>query len=138
MTAPLPTPAAPQQQPRPAGQHLTAVLVMDSRAQEPSVRAQGFTGAWSRLYQAGSYFVDLTLRHDDRGAVIFGQLIATDRIAPPGGLVRLDLTHNGVTVAAALVDTTGGFRLEVSSAGEHRLECQFGPDVVAVEALEIN
>ena len=107
-----------------------AVLVMDSRQLNPSVRSQAFVGGWSKLYQAGSYYLDLSLKMDGEGAVLMGHVL------PPVGehQVRGRVRVNAVV---AELGVAGDFRVEVEVRELRGLEVELENVALSVSDLGI-
>lgn len=97
-----------------------AVLVMDSREATPSVRSQAFIAGWSRLYQAGAYYLDLSLKRDGERAVLMGHVL------PPVGehQVRGQVRVGPIESEASKVGPAGDFRLEVDLGSLRSLEVE--------------
>jgi hypothetical protein len=95
-----------------------AKLVMDSRETVTSVRSQAFVGGWSKLYQAGAYYLDLSLKMDGQAAVLLGHVLPPVGEHQVKGRVRLDERHE-VTIGNA-----GDFRIEVHPDRIGKLEVE--------------
>jgi len=97
-----------------------AVLVMDSREATPSVRSQAFVAGWSRLYQAGAYYLDLSLKRDGERAVLMGHVL------PPVGEHHLKgrVRIGQVEGETSKVGPAGDFRLEVDLGSSQSLEVE--------------
>lgn len=97
-----------------------AVLVMDSRDTTSSVRSQAFTAGWSRLYQAGAYYLDLSLKQDGDQTVLMGHVL------PPVGEHQV----KGQVRVAQLEGEQGS---SIGPAGDFRLEVK----LEALQGLEV-
>ena len=88
-----------------------AVLVMDSRDTAPSLRSQAFAAGWSRLYQTGAYYLDLSLKQDGDQTVLMGHVLPPVGEHQVKGWVRIGqvLGHKDSSIGAA-----GDFRVEVN------------------------
>lgn len=121
-----------------------ATLLMESHGLAPDVRSTSFASrmVWSKLYQAGSYFVDLHLAPDERGLRLRGEIMTqTEAPLPSEGTVTL---HNraGEIVATAILerDPLGGdaeFVFEIDEADGYHLEMVIDRETVSVAGLEI-
>ncbi len=87
-----------------------AVLVMDSRDTTSSVRSQAFAGGWSRLYQAGAYYLDLSLKQDGDHTVLMGHVLPPVGEYQVTGLVRIAQVGGDKDSS---IGPAGDFRLEV-------------------------
>lgn len=113
---------------------MEAILVMDSRSTQIAIRNQNFGGAWSRLYKAGAYYLDLALKPEDKGAVLIGQILS-DKLGHPKGLVTL---RSGLELMASTsISPTGSFRLALAQPGEQVLEVVLQDQVIQVGKLEV-
>ncbi len=97
-----------------------AVLVMDSRDTTSSVRSQAFAGGWSRLYQAGAYYLDLSLKQDGDHTVLMGHVL------PPVG-------EHQVKGQVRISEQGGEKDSNIGPAGDFRLEVKMGE----LQALEV-
>ena len=95
-----------------------AKLVMDSRETTTSVRSQAFVGGWSKLYQAGAYYLDLSLKMDGQAAVLMGHVLPPVGEHQVKGRVRLDERHE------VSIGTAGDFRIEVHPNHIGKLEVE--------------
>lgn len=113
-----------------------AILVMESRGFAPAVRSAAFSGAWSKLYQADAYYLDMTLTPSGKTARLQGQLLKDDGGQLPGGTVAL---YQGDEVVQSVpVGAAGDFCVDVGEAHQYRLSVQLGDTVVSVSGLDIN
>jgi hypothetical protein len=90
-----------------------AVLVMDSRDTTSNVRSQAFAAGWSRLYQAGAYYLDLSLKQDGDHTVLMGHVL------PPVG-------EHQVKGAVRIAQDEGEQASSIGPAGDFRLEVKLG------------
>jgi hypothetical protein len=97
-----------------------AVLVMDSRDTTSSVRSQAFAGGWSRLYQAGAYYLDLSLKQDGDHTVLMGHVL------PPVG-------EHQVKGQVRISEQGGEKDSNIGPAGDFRLEVKMGE----LQSLEV-
>lgn len=114
---------------------LQAILVMDSRKTSLAVRHQNFTGAWSQLYKAGDFYLDLSLKPDGHKAYLQGYLVAD-----PSQLTQIEGTtalHNEQTQLTSPIGLTGSFRLEVPTGGEYQLEIALQNQVIRLDSIQI-
>ena len=106
-----------------------AVLIMDSLETKSSVRSQAFSAGWSRLYQAGEYYVDLSLRLEGAHAVLMGHILPPVGACDLEGRVRLSHAR-GETVSE--LGRAGNFRLEVARGNLSGLEVDLGLETLSI------
>ncbi len=114
---------------------LQAILVMDSRKTSLAVRQQNFTGAWSQLYKAGDFYLDLSLKPDAHKAYLQGYIVAD-----PSQLCSIQGTtslQGEQTQLSTPIGLTGSFRMEVSRRGEYNLEIALPDQVIRLDSIEI-
>ncbi len=128
-------PLLPRTYPQP-GLVYQAILVMDSRNVRTPLRRQAQPRTnWSQLYQAGPYHVDLSLKWEEAGARLVGQVISRERVSfePAQVFVKQD---------AALVkmplDLEGRFSLLLVSLEDCSLELHIQGEVVILESLKLS
>ena len=115
---------------------LRAVLVMESKGFAPAVRSAAFSGAWSKLYQADDYYLDMTLTPSGKTARLQGQLLASDGGQLPSGTVAL---YQGEEVVQSVsVGAAGDFYVDIEEAHQYRLSVELDDSVLSVSGLEIN
>lgn len=113
--------------------HMEAILVMDSRKTSHAIRSQSFSGAWSQLYKAGNFYLDLSLKPQEGGALLQGHIVAEPGHNPNGLVfVRTDKANQSIAISP-----TGSFRLALQEPGEYGLEIVLQDQVVRVGKLEI-
>jgi len=98
-----------------------AVLVMDSRDATSSVRSQAFTAGWSRLYQAGAYYLDLSLKQDGDHTVLMGHVLPPVGEHQVKGRVRMAQLEGEVD---SNIGPAGDFRLRVDPGQLNGLEVE--------------
>ncbi|MCX7602033.1 MAG: hypothetical protein N2Z75_08860 [Meiothermus sp.] len=114
---------------------IQAILVMDSRKTSLALRQQNFTGAWSQLYKAGDFYLDLSLKPDSHKAYLQGYLVADpSRLTQVEGVTSL---HNEQTQLSAPISLTGSFRLEVPTGGAYQLEIALADQVIRLDHIEV-
>lgn len=109
-----------------------ATLIMESNGFAPSVRSATFTQRWSRLYQAGPYFLDMTLKPEGKGALLQGQVLHQDGAALPADALMV-LGSNG----EARLGATGDFQFFIDEVSELSLEARLNETAFVVEGLAI-
>lgn len=121
-----------------------ATLLMESHGLAPDVRSASFSSiqVWSKLYQAGSYFVDLTLGPDDQGRRLRGEILTRDDAPLPGaGTVTLHDRSGEMVASASLGDTSNGgdteFVFQVEDIDDYRLEVIFEQETLSVTGIEV-
>jgi hypothetical protein len=100
--------------------HYEAVLIMDAQRVSSSVRNQTVSSGWSRLYQAGNYYLDLTLQLGSASPVLLGRVVAV----AGQNQIQGDLNVNpspGHGSGAITVDATGFFRMELGHKTRSRV-----------------
>ncbi len=113
-----------------------ATLVMESKGFAPTVRSAAFSGAWSKLYQADAYYLDMTLTPAGKTARLQGQLLASDGGQLPSGTIAL---YQGEEVIQSVpVGAAGDFYVNIGEAHQYRLSVELGDTVLSVSGLDIN
>lgn len=116
--------------------HMEAILVMDSRKTSLALRSQNFSGAWSQLYKAGDFYLDLNLKPETTGAILQGHIVAEPGVLSDlGGMVFL--RTNNLQSFSAPIAPTGSFRLTLEEPGEYGLEIVLQDQVLRVGQLEV-
>ena len=111
-----------------------AVLVMDSRDAAPSVRSQAFAAGWSRLYQAGAYYLDLSLKQDGDHTVLMGHVLPPVGEHQVKGLVRVTQAHGNMD---SNIGPAGDFRLRVDMGVMQGLEVELETVRLTIKDLGI-
>jgi hypothetical protein len=97
---------------------------------------------WSKLYQAGSYFVDLNLSPDGQGLRLHGEILTEDDTNMPSeGTVTLH-DHSGEIVASAPLGNNSssgdtGFVFNIEDTDDYHLEVVFEQKVLSVAGIEV-
>ena len=113
-----------------------ATLVMESKGFAPAVRSAAFSGAWSKLYQADAYYLDMTLTPAGKTARLQGQLLASDGGQLPSGTVAL---YQGEAVVQSVpVGAAGDFYVDIGEAQQYCLSVELDDAVLRVSGLDIN
>ena len=113
-----------------------ATLVMESKGFAPAVRSAALSGAWSKLYQADAYYLDMTLTPSGKTARLQGQLLIGDGGALPSGTVAL---YQGKEVMQSVpVGAAGDFYLDIAEAHQYRLSVELDDTVLAISGLDVN
>lgn len=112
-----------------------AILIMDSRGARSGLRGSGLSASWSRLYKAGGVYLDLSLKSEENGAVLLGQVITESKHPRVRSLTLLG--SGGTPVAASQVSDYGGFRLELKDKGDYTLEFNLGGEIFKMDDLEV-
>ena len=97
---------------------------------------------WSKLYQAGSYFVDLNLGPDDEGLRLRGEILTQDDSPLPAeGIVTLHDRSGEIVASAPLGNEANGtelaFVFHVDSANDYHLEVVFDQETLTVADIEV-
>jgi len=112
---------------------MEAILVMDSRKTSHAIRSQNFSGAWSQLYKAGNFYLDLSLKPQNDGAILQGHIVAEPGQDTNGLVfVRTDQANQSIAISP-----TGSFRLALQEPGQYGLEIVLQDQVVRVGKLEV-
>jgi hypothetical protein len=106
-----------------------AVLITDSREMASSVRSQAFIGGWSKLYQAGTYYLDLSLKMDGQAAVLLGHVLPPVGEHQVKGRVRVNRTQTEL-------GSVGDFRIEVDAVQLKNLEVELENVALTVRDLD--
>jgi hypothetical protein len=114
-----------------------AVLVMETLNSSVGLRTQAFTGGWSRLYQAGDYYLDLSFKPDAKTAVLTGRLLPSTPQERLEGRVELRPITGGDGIEAPL-EESGEFRLECALSGRQALMVDLQGMMLRVEPIELN
>jgi hypothetical protein len=117
-------------------QLIDAVLVMDSRGSLTPVRTRAFALAWSRLYHAGHYYLDLSLKPESKQAVLLGRLLPEMLNARLEGQVRLQAAAGGKPRLVRL-EPPGEFRLLCDTPGQYELLIELQDAIVRVHGLDL-
>ncbi|MBO1437140.1 hypothetical protein J3L12_08015 [Meiothermus sp. CFH 77666] len=113
-----------------------AILVMDSRKVRTPLRRQTSSRSnWSQLYQAGPYHVDLSLKWEEAGARLVGQVISRERVSFE--LAQVFVKQNAAWVKMPL-DLAGRFSLLLASLEDCSLEFHIQGEVVILDGFELS
>ena len=111
---------------------LEVKLLMESRGFASSTRS-AFSKTWSKLFQVGPYFVDLSCTAAGDSAKFAGQILFED--APCA--VQLSLLKDGKRLNPQL-DETGSFSVAISKPGIHTLELNVGTRQFLIDDLALS
>jgi hypothetical protein len=114
-----------------------AVLVMETRDSNVGLRTQAFAGGWSRLYQAGDYYLDLSFKAEPKNAVLIGRLLPSTPQERLEGRVELRPVTGGEGLETPL-EASGEFRFECNASGEHALMVDLQGTTLRVQPIEMN
>ncbi|WP_299426512.1 hypothetical protein [uncultured Meiothermus sp.] len=113
-----------------------AILVMDSRKLSTPLRNQAQPRAgWSQLYQAGPYHVDLSLKWDDAGAHLVGQVISREHISFEQAQIYLKQDRGHLQKP---LDLSGRFSLNLGSVSDCSLEIRIQGGLVCLDSLKVS
>ena len=113
-----------------------ATLVMESKGFAPAVRSAALSGAWSKLYQADAYYLDMTLTPSGKTARLQGQLLMSDGGELPSGTIAL---YQGEEVVQSVpVGAAGDFYLDIAEAHQYGLSVELDSTVLHVVGLDVN
>ena len=98
-----------------------AVLVMETPNSNSGLRRQAFAGGWSRLYQAGAYYLDLSLKQDGDHTVLMGHVLPPVGEHQVKGRVRMAQLEGEVD---SNIGPAGDFRLRVDPGQLNGLEVE--------------
>lgn len=118
-------------------QVFSAILVMDSRKMVRAMRSQNpiLTG-WSRLYQAGPYYLDMSFKPEPEGLRLLGMVASTKIKAFGDAQIRLR-QDDGNWIENPL-ESSGRFAVSVDQDQSCCLEVQIGQDVISLSNLDLN
>lgn len=110
------------------------ILIMDSR-QAPGApqRHQGPLSVWNRLYKMGSLYLDLSLKRDQNGAFLVGQVIGAAQKPP---VLRVTLHTPGYSRSSAIGER-GNFRMQIPEKGGFELELTLESETFRVRGLDV-
>jgi hypothetical protein len=114
--------------------HFEASLVIE--ALTPSdVRSSHFKQAWSRLFSAGDYFIDLAFEMKPEFGELRGQVLLPSASQPVNeGKIRLSCKNQ--TVAESNLDASGTFLLNLRQTGEHQLTVKLKKTLLNIQSVE--
>lgn len=114
--------------------HFEASLIVE--AVTPSdVRSSHFKQAWSRLFSAGDYFIDLAFEMKPEIGELRGQVLLPSNTSPIGkGKVKL--AQNEQVLAEASLDASGTFVLGLKQIGEHQLFIELKNTLLTIPTME--
>lgn len=113
-----------------------AVLVMESNGFAASVRHTTFTKRWSRLYQAGLYFIDVTLQPDGTGSLLQGQVLHQDGAPlPDDAAVALDGEPGGTRIP---IGSDGDFAFRFDTASARTLQAELNGETFLLRELDVS
>jgi hypothetical protein len=121
-----------------------ATLLMESHGLAPDVRSNSFASlkVWSKLYQAGSYFVDLALGPGEHGLGLRGEILTQDETPVPSeGTVTLHDRTGEIMASASLGDASNNaeaaFVFDVEHIDDYHLEVVFEQEVLSVAGIDV-
>ncbi len=115
----------------------SAILVMDSRKLIRSVRNQSVPlGGWSRLYQAGPFYLDMSLHLENNSVRLMGHMVGHKTKPFNSGLVRLKRS-SGEWLEKPL-EPSGRFSLALEPQEEYSLEFVLDNQNISLSKLELN
>lgn len=112
-----------------SGTTFRGTLLMESHGIAPDVRSSMFAGfrVRSMLYQAGPYFVDLTIAPEETKVTLSGELMTESGEAlPKSGIVVL-YEATGERISSLSLDVSTHFEFAIRPERSYRLELTF-PD----------
>lgn len=113
-----------------------AILVMDSRNVRTPLRHQAQPRSnWSQLYQAGPYHLDLSLKWEEAGARLMGQVISRELISFEQAQVYLKQDAQQMHTS---LDLSWRFNFYPSSLGDCCLELHIQGEVVCLDGLKLS
>ena len=96
-----------------------AILVTTSTSAKLALRKSGLQNKWSRLYQAGDFYLDLSLQNDGIQEVLIGQIVSSNKRESAPSVDAFDIQHKKLE---STVDPQGQFRVIQDLQPIHRLE----------------
>ncbi|GIW28439.1 MAG: hypothetical protein KatS3mg070_1802 [Meiothermus sp.] len=119
----------------PSSSHSEGILILDSRNMPgTTLRYQGSFSVWNRLYKVGHFYLDLSLKGDESGAFLVGQVICETQ-KPSSWQITL---HGPSQHYSSPVSEYGSFRIKVAEKGEYDLELALGHETFWVRGLDIS
>lgn len=109
-----------------------AILVMESRGAS-GVRTTSAQTHWSRLYQLGGYYLDMTFKVCGKRGTLQGQLLSSDPVEQSG--TTLSLVCEGKEQERYDVDAEGAFSLDLPQPGQYRLSVATPTDLFSITDL---
>jgi hypothetical protein len=99
-----------------------AILILTSEGSPgPGLRSSAPSSAWTRLYQANDYYLDLSYKRDGEQGLLLGQLLHEGEAS--SGAARITLVGpEGTPLQTEEITLNSGFRLVVGDVAAHRLE----------------
>lgn len=120
-----------------ASQTHSAILVMDSRNLIRPIRTQAApSSGWSRLYQAGPFYLDISLRLVESEARLMGHMVSQKTPAFINGIVRLKRS-SGEWLEKPL-ENTGRFTLALEPQEVYSLEFVIDNQNVNLSKLDLS
>ena len=121
------------------------VMLMESHGLAPNVRSTSFSSVkvWSKLYQAGPYFLDLTLGPSEQALRLRGEVMASgDSLLPTDGAVTVLDGSDTVVASTALAAGSGlddrSFSVDLGGTGDYRLELLCGGRRISITDLAVH
>jgi hypothetical protein len=112
-----------------------AILVMDSRNVNLAVRHQAQASmGWSRLYQAGPYYLDVSLKPGEKEARLVGQVVSQDPSKLAEGMVHLT-QPSGLTTQALEPSGRFSFSITPDHTAQYSIEVELGGEKIYIERL---
>ena len=112
-----------------------ASLVVESRGEAPSVRSAASTVAWSRLYKADDYHIDLAFQAHTDATELRGQLLPPSATVPRGNVSLYNLSDQQST--SVPLSSSGTFLFPVTKAGPYSLTLKLEGATLAIDSLDI-
>lgn len=114
---------------------LEASLLMESNGLAPAVRGATFYQSWSKLFQAGSYYLDLSFLPAGNSGTLQGQVLGGELL----GSGEVTLYRGDDSVAAhAQLSADGDFCLRVAETRPYRLAVMVGAVALSVGELALS
>lgn len=114
----------------------SAILVMDSRKMVRALRSQNPPlSGWSRLYQAGPYYLDMSFKPETEGIRVLGQVASTK--AKEFAEAPIRLYQDGGESLEGILEPTGRFAFSLAQTLPCCLEVEIGQEIIRLDGLDL-
>lgn len=110
--------------------------MVESKGEAPSVRSAAVSVAWSRLYKANDYHIDLAFQSHTGATELRGQLLPPSATVPRGSVLLQNLSSQKRT--SVELSSSGTFLLPVDKAGPYRLTLELEEATLAIDSIDID
>lgn len=118
----------------PSVTHKDGILIMDSRhALGAPQQHQGLLTVWNRPYKMGSLYLDLSLKRNESGAFLVGQVVSAAQ-KPAAWRVTLHVPGHS---RSSPINEYGNFRIQIPGTGGLELELTLENETFWVRGLDV-